>query len=148
MSARITLLGRLGQDPELRFTPAGKAVTSFSLATSRRVKKGDEWEDTDTTWWQVSCWEQLAENTAEALRKGMAVIVEGSAVERSWEDRDGTKRSRIEVRADHVGVDLRWSSGSRRGQEQASADPWASPGTDDPWASPSTGQGAFDDPPF
>ncbi len=133
MSAQITLTGRVGREPELRFTSGGKAVLSMTVATSRRVKNGDKWEDTDTTWWPVTAWDQLAENTAEQITKGQAVIITGRAIERRWEEADGTKRSRIEVQADSIGPDLRWAPGGSRAKP--ADDPWSKPAaTDDPWA--------------
>lgn len=130
MSARVTLTGRLGREPELRFTSDGKAVASFSMVTSRRVKDGDGWKDADATWWPVTCWDRLAEHVVNSLAKGDPVIVEGAAVERSWEDRDGSKRSRIEVRADHVGLDLRWQSNAPKPAASV-GDPWESRSGDD-----------------
>lgn len=133
MSARITLNGRLTADPTLRFTPAGKAVVNFSVATSERFKDGDEWKDRNTTFWPVTAWDQLAENTAEQITKGQAVIITGRAIERRWEEADGTKRSRIEVQADSIGPDLRWAPGGSRAKP--ADDPWSKPAaTDDPWA--------------
>lgn len=139
MSASITLTGRLTADPELRFTPAGKAVASFTVATSRRKKVGDNWEDADTTFWTCSAWETLAEQVAENLTKGTAVVVSGSAYQRNWETKDGEKRSRTEVRVDHVGADLRWAKPADRSRPNA-------PASDDPWASGPVG--GSDEPPF
>lgn len=141
MSASITLNGRLTADPELRFTPAGKAVASFTVATSRRKfdKTTNQWEDADTTFWNCSAWETLAEQVAENLTKGTAVVVSGSAYQRNWETKDGEKRSRIEVRVDHVGADLRWAKPADRSRPNA-------PASDDPWAS--SPNGGDDAPPF
>lgn len=140
MSASITLNGRLTADPELRFTPAGKAVVSFTVATSRRKldKTTNQWEDADTTFWPCSAWETLAEQVAEKLTKGAAVVVSGQAYQRNWE-KDGQKRSRIEVRVDHVGADLRWAKPADRSRPNAPAD-------GDPWAAAPAG--GSDEPPF
>lgn len=105
----ITIAGNLAADPELRFTPNGKAVATFTVMSSKSVKKPDgTWENTDVTPWTVKCWNRLAENIADSLRKGMGVIVQGSAVWVSWEDKTtGQKRGKVEVTAFNVGVDLK-----------------------------------------
>lgn len=104
----LTISGNLAADPELRFTPNGKAVATFTVMTSKSVKKEDgTWENTDVTPWTVKCWNQLGENVAESLTKGTAVIVQGTAAMVSWEDKNGERRSKIEVTAYSVGVDLK-----------------------------------------
>jgi single-strand DNA-binding protein len=126
-----TLIGTLGGDPELRFTPAGIAVAQFSLAVTPRVKgDDDQWKDGETTWYRVSAWRALAENVCESLTKGSRVIVvAGKAPElREYDKRDGTKGSSLEVTADEVGPSLKWASarvvkGERRQAPQS--DPWA-----------------------
>lgn len=101
----ITLTGNLAADPEMRYLSEGKAVTNFTVMVNRRVKQGEQWVDANVTGWRVSCWEQLAENVAERLKKGDPVIVQGTAEEKSWEQ-DGQTRYRIEVTARSVGLDL------------------------------------------
>lgn len=126
MSVPITFVGRLGGDPELRFTPQGKAVASFSVVTDKRRKNGDEWESVDTTWWRCSVWEQQAEHVVESLVKGQLVIVSGHAYEQSWEQ-DGSKRTRIEVRVEHIGPSLKAGPAKQRKTERAPQpqnDPW------------------------
>ena len=109
MSAPITLQGRLGADPELRFTTAGKAVCGLRVATSRRVKnQAGEWEDADLSWWSVSCFEG-AVNIVETLRKGSRVVIVGRIRERQYTKDDETRRG-FEVIADHVAADLRWQA--------------------------------------
>ena len=93
---RATILGRLGQDPELRHTQSGKAVTTLSVATSE--KRGDKEE---TEWHSVICWEKTAENCAKYLKKGQPVLVEGRIQTRSWEDK-GVKRFKTEIVASNV----------------------------------------------
>jgi single-strand DNA-binding protein len=107
---RVTIEGRLGADPELRFTPSGKAVASLRVATNdrRRNQTTQEWEDTDTTWWGVSVWDQMAENCVESLVKGDLVLVHGRIRDREWQDRDGNKRTEKEVIADAVAPSLRF----------------------------------------
>ncbi len=109
MAGDVTLRGRLGRDPELRFTQTGKPVASLSVVTDRRQKDADgNWESVDTTWWRVTCWDQLAENVAETLTKGDAVIVVGMASLQEYEGKDGDTRQSLSVNAWTVGTDLRW----------------------------------------
>lgn len=130
MSATITLVGRLTGDPELRFTQTGKPVARFTVVTSRRRKDGDQWVDVDTTFWPCTVWDQLAEHVAEHMLRGHAVIVTGQAYENSWE-KDGEKRSRIEVRVDAVGPNYRWppKQADHAKAPSAGEDPWANGGT-------------------
>lgn len=134
MSAQITLTGRIANDPEMRFTQSGTAITRFTVATSRRRKNGDQWEDVDTTFWTCTAWDQLAEQVMEHLKKGQAVVVSGQAYQANWE-KDGEKRSRIEVRVDAAGPNLRWppKQADRAKPSTPEADPWANGGaTDEP----------------
>jgi len=110
----LTVTGNLTSDPELKFIPSGKAVASFTVAASKSVKQADgSWENTDTTFWTVKAWGKTAENVAETLRKGMSVIVVGSAIQENWEDKKtGEKKSRIAITAFNVGVDLKRHSAS------------------------------------
>jgi single-strand DNA-binding protein len=143
LSATITLVGRLGQDPELRFSPSGMAVCKLSIVTSRRVKdqNSGEWSDADVTWWDCTAFKQLAENAAGSLGKGMAVIATGRCVQENWEDKQtGAKRSKIAVKLDTIGPDLTRATASVEkansqaqqggGQQRPAAaqDPWASSG--------------------
>ncbi|ANH49193.1 primosome PriB/single-strand DNA-binding protein [Freshwater phage uvFW-CGR-AMD-COM-C203] len=109
MSAPITITGNLVADPELKFTQNAKALATFTVVSSKSVKKPDgTWENTDTTFWDIKAWGKTAENVADALRKGVAVIVSGTAVQESWEDKNtGAKRSKITVTAWSVGADLK-----------------------------------------
>lgn len=105
----LTIAGNLAADPELKFTNSGKAVASFTVMSSKSVKKEDgTWDSTDVTAWSVKCWNRLAENVCETLFKGMSVIVQGTAAQVSWDDKNtGQRRSKIEVTAFNVGVDLK-----------------------------------------
>jgi len=108
----ITLVGNLTRDPELKFTQGGKAQTRFSIAVNRRWQKNGEWEE-QVSYFDVTCWAILAENVANAATKGARVIVTGRLEQRSWETKEGEKRSTIEVVADAVGLDLSKSTGTK-----------------------------------
>jgi single-strand DNA-binding protein len=105
----LTIVGNLTRDPELRFTPNGVAVANFGVAVNDRKKVGDNWED-DTSFFDVTCWQELAENVSETLGKGNRVIVNGKLKQRSWQTDEGDKRSKVEIIADAVGPDLRWAT--------------------------------------
>lgn len=108
----ISIVGSLGQDPELRFTPGGQALCSFSVAVSHRYKArgSDDWTE-ETSWVSVTAWASLAENVAASCIKGTRVVVVGRLKEDNWEDRDtGAKRSKLTVVADSIGPDLRWAT--------------------------------------
>lgn len=108
MSANITIIGNLAADPELKFTPSGKANCSFVVISSKSRKVGETWESTDVTSWTCDAWEYLAENVANSLQKGDSVVVHGSVYQDSWEDKQtGQKRSKMKVRASNVGIDLK-----------------------------------------
>jgi single-strand DNA-binding protein len=123
MSAPITLTGRLGADPDIRFSKEGKAIANLRVATNKRRKlDSGEWEDIDTTWWRVSAFGALAENIADALSKGDAVIVVGNIKGREWEDHNTKeKRTGFEVIANSVGADL----ARAKPKAKATSDPWA-----------------------
>lgn len=111
----VTLSGHLGGDPELRYTPSGKAVCEFSLAVdSRRRGEGGKWE-TETSWFRVECWEKVAEWVAQDLKKGAPVIIEGKLSTNEWVDKDsGKKQSKTRVVARRV-QSLVWpDDGSQR----------------------------------
>jgi len=109
---QVTLVGNITDDPELRFTPSGSAVANFTVAINRRIRQGDQWEDRLDGFFNCSCWRDMAENAAESLRKGARVVVVGRLQQRSWEDRDGNKRTAIEVQVDEVAPSLRWATAS------------------------------------
>jgi single-strand DNA-binding protein len=107
----ITVVGNVTREPELRFTNTGKAVASFGLAWNqrRRNPQTNEWDET-AHFFDVTCWDQLAENAAESLPKGARVVVFGRLDYRSWETGDGEKRSKIEIQADDVAPSLKWAT--------------------------------------
>jgi single-strand DNA-binding protein len=114
---RVLIAGRLTRDPELRYTPNGKAVCSFSLAVNRRYKDSSgQWQD-DTTYINVVCWMNIAELVNRYLHKGSPVLVEGRLESRSWENEAGQKRSTIEIRADQVNFLEKVSSGDGKEPE-------------------------------
>lgn len=111
MSTATTIVGNMTRDPELRFTPTGKAVCNFGVAVgSRRKNAAGEWEDGHTSFFDVTCWGELAENVAESLTKGTRLVVTGRLQQRSWETPEGDKRSKVEVVADEVGPSVRWAT--------------------------------------
>ncbi|MFB7029642.1 MULTISPECIES: single-stranded DNA-binding protein [unclassified Streptomyces] len=105
----ITLAGNLVDDPEVRFTPAGHAVAKFRVASTPRTfdKQAQEWKDGDPLFLTVSAWRSLAENCGESLQRGMRVIVTGALKQRSYEDREGVKRTVYEVEAEDVAPSLK-----------------------------------------
>ncbi len=106
----ITLIGNITKDPELRFTPTGQATSTFGLAVNRRWqnRQSHEWEEA-TSYFDVVCWRELAENVSASLPKGTRVIVTGRLEQRSWEQ-NGEKRYKVEIIADELGPSLRWAS--------------------------------------
>ncbi|MDT0307060.1 single-stranded DNA-binding protein [Streptomyces sp. DSM 44917] len=105
----ITVVGNLVDDPELRFTPSGAAVAKFRVASTPRIfdRQTSEWRDGESLFLTCSVWRQAAENVAESLTKGTRVIVQGRLKQRSYEDRDGVKRTVFELEVDEVGASLR-----------------------------------------
>jgi single-strand DNA-binding protein len=141
----ITIVGNLVDDPELRFTPAGAAVAKFRIASTPRIfdKQTSEWKDGDSLFLTCSVWRQAAENVAESLARGVRVIVQGRLKQRSYEDREGVKRTVYEIDVDEVGPTLARATAkvvkNPSGGGQGSV---AQKATDDPWAGaqPANGQ--------
>ncbi|MFD6176767.1 MULTISPECIES: single-stranded DNA-binding protein [unclassified Isoptericola] len=108
----ITVIGNLTADPELRFTPSGAAVANFTIASTPRLfdRQTNEWKDGDTLFLRCSIWRDAAENVAESLTKGMRVIAQGRLTQRSYETREGEKRTVVELQVDEVGPSLRSAS--------------------------------------
>ena len=108
----ITLIGNLTADPELRFTPSGAAVANFTVASTPRQfdRQTNEWKDGDAMFLNCSVWRQAAENVAESLTKGMRVVVQGRLKSRSYETREGEKRTVYEVEVDEVGPSLKYAT--------------------------------------
>jgi single-strand DNA-binding protein len=131
MTANVTIVGNLTRDPELRFTPAGAPVTTFGVAVNRRWQNRDsqQWEES-TSFFNVTCWRDLAQNVSESLEKGSRVLVSGRLDQRSWETQDGERRSVVEIVADEVGPSLRWATATvnRNERRDASGNGWSSGG--------------------
>lgn len=108
----VTIAGNVTRDPELRFTPNGAAVASFSVAVNRRWRNAQSGEyEEQTSFFDITAWKDLAQNLADSIHKGDRVVVMGRIEQRSWEDADsGDKRSKIEVVADDVAVSMRWAT--------------------------------------
>ena len=125
----VTVVGNLTRDPEIRYTANGAAKASFSVAVSRRWqnRSTNEWDE-QTSFFNVVCWREMAENVAESLAKGARVVVTGRLEQRSWETEQGEKRSVVEVVADEVAPSLRWATAQvtrhdRRGGESGGGEP-------------------------
>lgn len=129
----IIVTGNTTSEPELRFTPSGKAVANFTVAENHRTKQGDTYVDDGSTFYRISAWGSLAENIAESLHKGDRVTVTGQFRTREYTTRDGAQGRSLDITADTVGPDLRWATASpqkRRpgGQpaQQTQGDMWGS----------------------
>jgi single-strand DNA-binding protein len=170
---QITIIGNLVDDPELRYTPTGQAVAKFRVASTPRFRdnQSGEWKDGDSLFLTCNIWRQAAENVAESLQRGMRVIVNGRLRQRSYETREGEKRTVYEIEVDDVGPSLRnasakvvkstrsggnygggpsgGSGGYAAGQSQsqrpaAAEDPWSA----DPGDNFGGGSDVPDEPPF
>lgn len=146
---KIILVGYLGRDPELRYTPQGDAVCDFSIATNDRKRdKSGEWQDVPT-WFRVTLWRNQAENAAKYLKKGSQVYIEGRVSLEEWTDRDGNTRQTLQVN----GTDMRFigsrgdSSGDRGGSEPEFAGP-SEPSSSSSSAAPARAASTDDDIPF
>jgi single-strand DNA-binding protein len=171
----ITVVGNLTGDPELRFTPSGAAVANFTVASTPRQfdRQSNEWKDGDTLFMRCSIWREAAENVAESLTKGTRVVVQGRLVQRSYETREGEKRTVVELQVDEIGPSLRYASakvtraqrsggggggggfsgggGGGGGFSGGGAQGGGGGMDNDPWATPGTqaGGGSYnDEPPF
>jgi len=166
----ITVVGNLTDDPELRFTPSGAAVAKFRIASTPRFmdKQTNEWKDGEPLFLACTVWRQAAENVAESLQRGARVVVTGRLRQRSYETREGEKRTVIELEVDEIGPSLKYATAKVQKMSRTSGGAGGSTGgfgaggggggsssrggNDDPWtsASPSGGAtGAYDEePPF
>ena len=174
----ITVVGNLTADPELRFTPSGAAVANFTVASTPRTfdKNTNEWKDGEALFLRCSVWRQAAENVAESLQRGTAVIVQGRLKQRSYETKEGEKRTVYELDVDEIGPSLRWATakvtkasrgggggfgggggsnggGSYNGGGASGGSSSGSGASDDPWATSApagggSGGGWSDEPPF
>jgi len=148
----ITVVGNLVDDPELRFTPSGAAVANFRIASTPRTfdKQTNEWKDGDALFLSCSVWRQAAENVAESLQRGMRVVVQGRLKSRTYETREGEKRTVFEIEVEEVGPSLKYAtakvtrttrSGGSGGFSGGSGQPAGQgapqgSGEPDPWATP------------
>jgi single-strand DNA-binding protein len=150
----ITVIGNLTADPELRFTPSGAAVANFTVASTPRTfdRQTNEWKDGESLFLNCSVWRQAAENAAESLVRGSRVIVSGRLKARSYETREGEKRTVFEVDVDEVGPSLRYATakvtkasrgggGGQSGGYGGGDDPWSSGGGQGGYSGGSGGQG-------
>lgn len=160
----ITVVGNLTADPELRFTPSGAAVANFTVASTPRQfdRQSGEWKDGEALFLRCNIWRQAAENVAETLTRGARVIVQGRLKQRSFETKEGEKRTVVELEVDEIGPSLRYATakvnkvsrgggGGGFGGGGAAAPAGAGAPADDPWGSapPAGGGGGFsDEPPF
>jgi single-strand DNA-binding protein len=165
----ITVVGNLTADPELRFTPSGAAVANFTVASTPRIydRQSGEWKDGEALFLRCNIWREAAENVAESLTRGARVIVTGRLKQRSFETREGEKRTVVEVEVDEIGPSLRYATakvnkasrsgggggfgGVSRSAPAPAPAPTSSAPADDPWGSaPASGSfgGGDDEPPF
>jgi single-strand DNA-binding protein len=168
----ITVVGNLTADPELRFTPSGAAVANFTVASTPRIydRQSGEWKDAEALFMRCNIWREAAENVAESLTRGARVIVTGRLKQRSFETREGEKRTVVEVEVDEIGPSLRYATakvnkasrsggggggfgggGSRAQGGGGQSGGGQATGTEDPWGSaPASGSfgGSDDEPPF
>lgn len=149
----VTVIGNLTNDPELRFTPSGAAVASFTVASTPRVldKATNEWKDGEAMFLRCSVWRQYGENVAESLTKGARVIVTGRLKQRQYETREGEKRTSLELDVEEVGPALRYATAkvtrtTRGGGGGGFGGDSGGAPADDPWAT--SGGAAYDEPPF
>ena len=115
----VTIVGNVTRDPEMRYTPSGVAKATFGVAVSRRWQNRTthEWEE-QTSFFNVVCWREMAENVCESIGKGARVVVNGRLEQRSWETESGDKRSVVEIVADDVGPSLRWATAEVKRNER------------------------------
>ena len=147
----ITVVGNLVSDPELRFTPSGSAVANFTIASTPRTfdKQTNDWKDGETLFLRTSVWKEAAENVAETLTKGTRVIAQGRLKQRSYDTKEGEKRTVIEFEADEIGPSLRYASAkvtrTNRGDKPArsGANTWGSQPATNTWGQPDNGQPSF-----
>jgi len=159
---QITIIGNLVDDPQLRYTPTGQAVASFRVASTPRFldRSTNEWKDGDSLFLSCNVWRQAAENVAESLQRGMRVIVSGRLRQRSYETKEGEKRTVYEIEVDEVGPSLRNASAKVVRSSRATGGQGGSGGgsgygssgggraADDPWAAEPAESGFSDEPPF
>lgn len=131
MSSNVTIVGNLTRDPELRFTSSGAPVTTFGVAVNRRWQNREtqQWEE-NVSFFNVTCWRDLAQNVADSLAKGSRAMVTGRLEQRSWQTQEGEKRTVVEIVADEVGPSLRWATVEIHRNERRDGPPSDSNGWD------------------
>ena len=161
----LNITGNLVEDPELRFTPSGAAVANFKIASTPRTfdRQSNQWKDGEALFLRCAAWKDLAENVAESLTKGMRVIIEGRLKSRSYETKEGEKRTVIELEVDEIGPSLKYATAkvqrtqrnnnsSSFGNQQPQPSGFGpSTAQQDPWANqsqPTFGNGPDSEPPF
>ncbi|BBE24593.1 single-stranded DNA-binding protein (plasmid) [Arthrobacter sp. MN05-02] len=170
----ITVIGNLTADPELRFTPSGSAVANFTIASTPRTfdRQSNDWKDGETLFMRCNVWRESAENVAETLTKGTRVIAQGRLKSRSYDTKEGEKRTVMELEVDEVGPSLRYASAKVTRTQRASSGngqgggaqhgghsnqgnaAWQQQPADDPWGAPAAtgaggwGNGPESEPPF
>lgn len=147
MLPTVHIAGNLVSDPELRFTPSGVAICSFRVAAGDRKKNATtgEWEDGDTTFLSITTWRQVAENCAETLAKGDAIMASGRLKQRTVENKDGTKTTYYDLDAEEIGASLRRATAKLTRMTRATTTNSSNTGNagwnDDPWATPAQNDG-------
>jgi single-strand DNA-binding protein len=162
----ITVVGNLTADPELRFTPSGAAVANFTVASTPRTfdRQTNEWKDGEALFLRCNIWRDAAENVTESLSKGTRVVVQGRLKQRSFETREGEKRTVVELEVDEIGPSLRYATAKVAKASRGGGGGFSSGGggsrsggggqqvADDPWGSAPASSGSFgggdDEPPF
>ena len=154
---QITIAGNLVDDPQLRYTPTGQAVANFRVASTPRFRDNatGEWKDGDSLFLSCNVWRQAAENVAESLQRGMRVVAQGRLQQRSFETREGEKRTVVEMDVDEIGPSLRYATakvnrtqrGSSTGGGFGGSGSGGGAPADDPWGS-APPAGSTDEPPF
>jgi single-strand DNA-binding protein len=149
----ITVVGNLTADPELRYTQNGLAVANFTIASTPRTfdRQANDWKDGEALFLRASCWREFAEHVAGSLTKGARVVATGRLKQRSYETKEGEKRTAIELEVDEIGPSLRYATaqvtrasggaGGGGGRTQVADEPWggsapAAGGSDDVWNTP------------
>lgn len=132
----VTVIGNLTADPELRFTPSGAAVASFTVASTPRQfdRQSGEWKDGEALFLRCNLWRQAAENLAESLTRGARVIVNGRLKQRTFETREGAKRTVVELDVNEIGPSLRYATATVNKVKRAGGGNAGAAPTDDPWA--------------
>jgi single-strand DNA-binding protein len=150
----ITVVGNLTADPELRYTQSGLAVANFTIASTPRTfdRQANDWKDGEALFLRASCWREFAEHVAGSLTKGSRVIATGRLKQRSYDDREGNKRTAIELEVDEIGPSLRYATaqvtraagGSTGGGGRGAVAAGGAGGAEEPWAASGPAGGADD----